>query len=111
VGRVLLVAVTDPVDARRIWMAPGGGRDETVRVTWIVRGVNCGRRRASASRSYGGRCSSASTCSAGPGACTGNESASMPPTWREHAGGSISWTRSGCYEGADSPERGRRWLS
>jgi 8-oxo-dGTP pyrophosphatase MutT (NUDIX family) len=27
-GRVLLVAVTDPVDARRIWMTPGGGRDE-----------------------------------------------------------------------------------
>jgi 8-oxo-dGTP pyrophosphatase MutT (NUDIX family) len=28
VGRVLLVAVTDPVDARRIWMTPGGGRDD-----------------------------------------------------------------------------------
>jgi 8-oxo-dGTP pyrophosphatase MutT (NUDIX family) len=27
-GRVLLVAVTDPVDARRIWMTPGGGRDD-----------------------------------------------------------------------------------
>jgi 8-oxo-dGTP pyrophosphatase MutT (NUDIX family) len=27
-GRVLLVAVTDPVDARRIWMTPGGGRDK-----------------------------------------------------------------------------------
>ena len=28
VGRVLLVGVTDPVDARRVWMTPGGGRDE-----------------------------------------------------------------------------------
>jgi 8-oxo-dGTP pyrophosphatase MutT (NUDIX family) len=27
-GRLLLVAVTDPVDARRIWMTPGGGRDD-----------------------------------------------------------------------------------
>jgi ADP-ribose pyrophosphatase YjhB (NUDIX family) len=27
-GRVLLVAVTDPVDAHRIWMTPGGGRDD-----------------------------------------------------------------------------------
>jgi len=27
-GRVLLVGVTDPVDARRVWMTPGGGRDE-----------------------------------------------------------------------------------
>jgi 8-oxo-dGTP pyrophosphatase MutT (NUDIX family) len=27
-GRVLLVAVTDPVDGRRIWMTPGGGRDD-----------------------------------------------------------------------------------
>jgi 8-oxo-dGTP pyrophosphatase MutT (NUDIX family) len=27
-GQVLLVAVTDPADARRIWMTPGGGRDD-----------------------------------------------------------------------------------
>jgi hypothetical protein len=36
-------------------------------VTWSVRGVNCGRRPASASRSYADRCSSTSMCSAGPG--------------------------------------------
>jgi hypothetical protein len=50
-GRVLLVAVTDPVDARRIWMTPGVA-ETTVRRTSTVHVVNFGRRLASASRSY-----------------------------------------------------------